>query len=68
MQVAIWIRRAVIVHNNIDTLHINAPTKNVSRHKNALLESLESSIAINSKVRTPIRKATTRDPAPYRSS
>lgn len=49
MQVAICIRRAIIVNDNINSFNIDASTENISSNKNALLECFESGIATNSR-------------------
>ena len=45
MQVAVSVRRAVIVDNNVDTLHINATTKDICRNEDTLFEGLESGVS-----------------------
>ena len=67
MKVAISVRRTVVIDYNIDTLHVNAPTKDVGRNKDALLECFESSIPGNPGIRMSLTESNEKTPA-YRSS
>ena len=50
MQIAVSIRRTIVVDNDIDTLYINTTTENIGSDKNTLLECLESGVAVDTMV------------------
>lgn len=45
VQVAICIRRAVVVDDNVHPLHIDTTAKDVCRHEDALLEGFERGVS-----------------------
>ena len=47
VKVAVGVSGAVVVDNDIDTLHIDATTKYVGGHQDTLLERLEGGVASN---------------------
>lgn len=47
MQVRIGVRRAIVVDNNVDTFHINTTAKDIRGNQDTLLESLESSVTVD---------------------
>jgi len=49
MQVAVCIRRAIIINDNINSFNVDTTTKDVRGHKDALLECFEGGIAANTK-------------------
>jgi hypothetical protein len=46
MKVAVGVRRAVVVDDDVDSFNINATTKDVGCDKDTLFEGLESSVTI----------------------
>lgn len=50
VKVAVGVSGAVVVDNDIDTLHIDTTTKYVGGHQNTLLERLERSVARDTEV------------------
>ena len=51
VQVAIRIRRAIIINDDINSFNIDATAKDVSGNKDALLECFEGGITADSKVK-----------------
>jgi hypothetical protein len=49
MQVAVRIRRAIIIDDDIDSFNIDAAAEDISSNKDSLLECFESRITANSK-------------------
>jgi hypothetical protein len=47
VKVTVGIRRTIIIHDDVDTFHINPPTKDVGSDKDTLLECLEGGIALD---------------------
>lgn len=47
MEIAVCIRRAVIVDDDVDTLNIDTTTEDISRHEDTLLEGLEGRVAVD---------------------
>jgi hypothetical protein len=47
VEVTVSIRRTIIIHNDVDTFHIDPPTKDIGSDKNTLLESLEGSVTFD---------------------
>jgi hypothetical protein len=47
MEVAVSIRRTIIIHNNVDSFHINPPTKDIGSDENTLLERLKGGVALD---------------------
>jgi hypothetical protein len=47
VEVTVSIRRTIIIHNDVDTFHINPPAKDVGSDKNTLLERLEGGVAFD---------------------
>lgn len=50
MQVAVSVRRTVVVDHDIDTLNINTTTEDVSGNQYALLKCLERGVPADTKV------------------
>jgi len=48
VEVAVSIRRTVVVHNDVDPFHVDPPTKNIRSDEDTFLECLESSVALDS--------------------
>lgn len=44
MQIAVCVRGAVVVDNNVDTLNIDTTPENVGSHQDTLFERLESGV------------------------
>lgn len=53
MKVAVRIRRAVVVHDNVDTLNINTTPEDVGGDKDTLLKRLERLVAGDTVEHTP---------------
>lgn len=68
MQVTVRIRRAVVVHHNIDTFDINTTAENISGHKDALLEGFEGSISIDTEFKVNFQGNLTLIDLTHRSS
>lgn len=47
MQVAVSIRWAVVVNDDVNTLYVDTTTENICRNQNALLESLECGVSLD---------------------
>ena len=47
MQVAISIRRTIVVNNDVHALDINATTEDIGGNEYTLFESLESSVTVD---------------------
>lgn len=47
MQIAVGIRRRVVVDHNVDTFHVDATTEDVRRDEDALLKGLEGGVSGN---------------------
>lgn len=47
VQVAVGIRRAIVVDDNVDTLNINTTSEDVGGDKNTFLERFECSVAVD---------------------
>ncbi len=47
MEVAVSIRRTIIIHDDVDPFHINPPTKDIGSNENTLLKRLEGGIALD---------------------
>lgn len=47
VKVTVSIRRTIIIHDDVDTLHVDPPTKDIGGDKNTLLKRLEGSIALD---------------------
>lgn len=47
VEVAVSIRRTVIIHHDVDPFHINPPTKNIGSDENTLLECFEGRVALD---------------------
>ena len=50
MKVTVSVARSVIINNDVDSLHINTATKDVSSYQDALLKGLESGISLDSEI------------------
>ena len=50
MQIAVGIRGAIIIDHNVHSLDINPTSKDISGHKDALFESLECRVPIDTNV------------------
>ena len=47
MEVAVSIRRTIIIRDDVDPFHINPPTKDIGSNENTLLKRLEGGIALD---------------------
>ena len=47
MEVTVSIRRTVVVHNDVHTFHIDAPTEDIRSDEDTFLECLEGSVALD---------------------
>ena len=47
VEVTVSIRRTVVVHNDVDTLHIDPPTEDIRSDEDTFLECLEGSVALD---------------------
>lgn len=47
VEIAVCIRRAVVVDDDVDTLNIDTTAEDVSRHEDTLLEGLECRVAVD---------------------
>jgi len=47
VEVTVSIRRTVVIYNNVDAFHIDAPTEDIRSDEDAFLECLESSVAFD---------------------
>jgi hypothetical protein len=47
VEVTIGIRRTVVIYNNVDAFHVDAPTEDIRSDEDTFLECLESSIALD---------------------
>jgi hypothetical protein len=47
MQIAVSIRWAVVIDDDVDTLYIDTTAKDICRNKNTLLKSLEGCVSID---------------------
>jgi hypothetical protein len=47
MEVAVSIRRTVVIYNNVDSFHVDTPTEDIRSDEDTLLECLESSVAFD---------------------
>ena len=45
MQIAVSIRRTIVVDNDIDTLYINTTTENISSNENSFLKCFEGGVS-----------------------
>jgi hypothetical protein len=66
MQIAVRIRRAIVVDDYVDSFNVDTTTKNVGSHENTLLERLKSCITIDAAQRQRVVTAMTS--LSYRSS
>jgi hypothetical protein len=48
VEIAVSIRRTVVIDDNVDTLHVDPPTENIRGDEDTFLERLESSVALDS--------------------
>lgn len=67
MEVAVGVRRAVVVDDNVHTLDIDTTTEDVSGDEDTLLESLEGGVARDT-AKLSVDYGTTRLSGTYRSS
>lgn len=47
MEVGISVQRGIVVNDNVDTLHIDTTTENISGNKDTLFEGLESGVTFD---------------------
>jgi hypothetical protein len=47
VEVTVSIRRTIVIHNDVDTFHIDPSTKDIGSDKNTLLERLEGGVAFD---------------------
>jgi hypothetical protein len=47
MKITVSIRGTIIIHNDVDTFHIDPSTKDIRRDKDTLLECLEGGVAFD---------------------
>ena len=47
VKIAVCIRRAVVIHNNVNTLYIDSTTEDVCRYKYTFFECFESSVPVD---------------------
>jgi hypothetical protein len=47
VKVTVSIRRTIIIHDDVDTFHVDPPTKDIGGDKYTLLERLEGSVALD---------------------
>jgi len=57
MQITVSVTRGIIIDNNVNSLYINAATKNVSSHQDSFLEGFERRISLDSEIK-PIETLT----------
>lgn len=51
MEVAVCIRRAIIIHDDVDSLYIDSSSEDISRHEDSLLEGFERGVTFDSEIR-----------------
>jgi len=47
VEVAVSIRRTIVIHDDVDPFHINPPTKDIGSNENTLLKRFEGGVALD---------------------
>jgi hypothetical protein len=48
VEIAVSIRRTVVIYNDVDPFHVDPPTENIRSDEDTFLECLEGGVALDS--------------------